>query len=30
MIPFDQTMADLLDYWRERVRVLGMQPVGTR
>ena len=30
MIPFDQTMADLLDYWRERVRITGMQPVGTR
>jgi len=30
MIPFDQTMADLLDYWRERVRIMGMQPVGTR
>ena len=26
----DQTMADLLDYWRDRVRVLGMQPVSTR
>jgi GDP-4-dehydro-6-deoxy-D-mannose reductase len=25
MIPFDQTMADLLGYWRERVRILGMQ-----
>ncbi len=30
MIPFDQTMADLLDYWRERVRITGMQPLGTR
>ncbi|HEY0582556.1 MAG TPA: GDP-mannose 4,6-dehydratase, partial [Chloroflexota bacterium] len=30
MIPFEQTMADLLGYWRERVRVLGMQPVGSR
>jgi GDP-4-dehydro-6-deoxy-D-mannose reductase len=30
MIPFDQTMVDLLDYWRERVRVLGRQPVGSR
>jgi GDP-4-dehydro-6-deoxy-D-mannose reductase len=29
-IPFDQTMADLLDYWRERVRLLGRQPVGAR
>jgi len=27
-IPFDQTMADLLGYWRERVRILGRQPVG--
>jgi GDP-4-dehydro-6-deoxy-D-mannose reductase len=26
-IPFDQTMADLLGYWRERVRVLGRQPI---
>ena len=30
LIPFNQTMADLLGYWRERVRVLGMQPVGSR
>ena len=30
MIPFDQTMADLLGYWRERVRILGLQPVGSR
>lgn len=30
VIPFDQTMADLLDYWRERVRVLGLQPVTAR
>jgi GDP-4-dehydro-6-deoxy-D-mannose reductase len=30
VIPFDQTMADLLGYWRERVRVLGLQPVGPR
>jgi len=30
MIVFDQTMADLLDYWRERVRVLHAQPVGSR
>jgi GDP-4-dehydro-6-deoxy-D-mannose reductase len=30
VIPFDQTMADLLGYWRERVRVLGMEPVGLR
>ena len=29
-IPFDQTMADLLGYWRERVRILGLQPVGSR
>ena len=29
-IPFDTTMADLLNYWRERVRVLGLQPVGSR
>src|SRR5579859_3179028 len=29
-IPFDQTMVDLLNYWRERVRVLGRQPVGLR
>jgi GDP-4-dehydro-6-deoxy-D-mannose reductase len=29
-IPFDKTMADLLDYWRERIRVQGLQPVGTR
>ena len=29
-IAFDQTMADLLGYWRERVRILGRQPVGTR
>jgi GDP-4-dehydro-6-deoxy-D-mannose reductase len=26
-IPFDQTMADLLGYWRERVRLLGRQPI---
>ncbi|MDQ3810501.1 MAG: GDP-mannose 4,6-dehydratase [Chloroflexota bacterium] len=30
MIPFEQTMADLLGYWRQRVRMLGMQPVGAR
>jgi GDP-4-dehydro-6-deoxy-D-mannose reductase len=30
VIPFDQTMADLLDYWRERVRVLGLQPASVR
>ena len=30
VIPFDQTMADLLGYWRERVRILGRQPVATR
>jgi GDP-4-dehydro-6-deoxy-D-mannose reductase len=30
MIPFDQTMVDLLDYWRERIRVLGRQAVGSR
>jgi GDP-4-dehydro-6-deoxy-D-mannose reductase len=29
-IPFDQTMADLLGYWRERVRILGRQAVGSR
>jgi GDP-4-dehydro-6-deoxy-D-mannose reductase len=29
MIPFDQTMRDLLGYWRERVRVLGLQPAGS-
>jgi GDP-4-dehydro-6-deoxy-D-mannose reductase len=29
-IPFDQTMADLLGYWRERVRRLGRQPVSAR
>lgn len=30
VIPFEQTMQDLLGYWRERVRVLGLQPVGSR
>ncbi len=30
MIAFDRTMADLLDYWRERVRVQRAQPVGSR
>jgi GDP-4-dehydro-6-deoxy-D-mannose reductase len=30
LIPFNQTMTDLLGYWRERVRVLGMQPVSAR
>jgi GDP-4-dehydro-6-deoxy-D-mannose reductase len=25
-IPFEQTMADLLEYWRERVRVQARQP----
>ncbi len=30
VIPFDQTMADLLGYWRERVRVLGLQPLEVR
>src|SRR6202022_1459941 len=30
LIPFDQTMVDLLDYWRERVRILGRQFVGLR
>jgi len=30
MIPFDQTMVDLLGYWRERVHILGRQPVGSR
>ena len=29
-IPFEQTMADLLGYWRERVRLMGRQPVGSR
>src|SRR3954447_22070914 len=29
-IPFEKTMADLLGYWRERVRILGLQPVGSR
>jgi nucleoside-diphosphate-sugar epimerase len=29
-IPFKQTMADLLDYWRERVRMLGRQSVASR
>jgi GDP-4-dehydro-6-deoxy-D-mannose reductase len=29
-IPFDKTMADLLGYWRERVRVTGRQPVSSR
>ncbi|MBV9169395.1 MAG: GDP-mannose 4,6-dehydratase [Chloroflexi bacterium] len=28
VIPFKQTMEDLLGYWRERVHVLGLQPVG--
>src|SRR5262249_59476314 len=27
-IPFDQTMADLLGYWPERVRILCRPPVG--
>jgi GDP-4-dehydro-6-deoxy-D-mannose reductase len=27
-IPFKRTMADLLEYWRDRIRVLGRQPVG--
>jgi GDP-4-dehydro-6-deoxy-D-mannose reductase len=30
MIPFDKTMVDLLNYWRERVRVLGRQAVASR
>ena len=30
VIPFERTMQDLLDYWRERVRVLGLEPVGSR
>jgi len=30
VIPFEQTMADLLGYWRERVRILGLQPAGIR
>jgi GDP-4-dehydro-6-deoxy-D-mannose reductase len=29
-IPFEQTMADLLQYWRERVRVHGPVAVGSR
>jgi len=29
-IPFEKTMADLLGYWRERVCILGLQPVGSR
>jgi GDP-4-dehydro-6-deoxy-D-mannose reductase len=28
VIPFDRTMADLLGYWRERVRLLGRQPLN--
>ena len=28
VIPFEQTMADLLGYWRERVRILGLQPTA--
>jgi GDP-4-dehydro-6-deoxy-D-mannose reductase len=30
VIPFDRTMSDLLGYWRERVRILGLQPVASR
>jgi nucleoside-diphosphate-sugar epimerase len=26
-IPFEKTMADLLDYWRERVRLLTREPL---
>jgi GDP-4-dehydro-6-deoxy-D-mannose reductase len=29
-IPFEQTMADLLGYWRERVRLLSQEPLGLR
>ena len=29
-IPFEQTMADLLSYWRDRVRALSRQPAGLR
>jgi GDP-4-dehydro-6-deoxy-D-mannose reductase len=29
-IAFDRTMADLLGYWRERVRILGRQPIAAR
>jgi GDP-4-dehydro-6-deoxy-D-mannose reductase len=30
VIPFEQTMEDLLGYWRERVRVQALQAVGAR
>lgn len=29
-IPFEQTMADLLEYWRERIGSLGRAPVASR
>jgi GDP-4-dehydro-6-deoxy-D-mannose reductase len=29
-IPFERTMADLLDYWRARVRLLGREPLAMR
>lgn len=29
-IPFEQTMADLLAYWRQRVGALGREPVASR
>ena len=29
-IPFEQTMADLLEYWRDRVRTLGRAAVASR
>ncbi len=29
-IPFQKTMEDLLEYWRERVRQLGRHPLSTR
>ena len=30
VIPFEQTMHDLLSYWRERVRILGRESVASR
>jgi GDP-4-dehydro-6-deoxy-D-mannose reductase len=29
-IPFERTMADLLDYWRARVRLLSREPLAAR
>src|SRR5437868_3714089 len=29
-IPFEKTMSDLLEYWRERVRVHGRSTIGSR